>query len=170
MKNKIPGQQNTRYTFQRSHILRGDVRDFLTKYDPFRLPNNRILDLFGSIQLQFEDVANCVVPTHPELRITMRRMHAIWPWSAFFLNLDHPLGPPVGVNETPLLALALCVSDRWCGQTQATHVIRPQLRRFLHYSHASIDRLAKRAELPAQIIEARHLAVTQQIQPFIDTL
>jgi hypothetical protein len=44
------------------------------------------------------------------------------------------------------------------------------LRRFLHFSHEAIDRLAKRAQLPTQITEARHLVVNQQIRPFVDTL
>jgi hypothetical protein len=147
-----------------------DVRIFLTEFDPFKLPNDRIVDLFGVIHLHFEGVADCIVPTHPELRILLRRTHAIWPWSAFFLDLDQPLGPPVGVNETPLLALALCVSDRWCDRVQANRVIKPQLRRFLHFSHEAIDRLAKRAQLPTQITEARHLVINQQIRPFVDTL
>jgi hypothetical protein len=170
MKDKIQKQQKTSYTFQRSEILQGDVRGFLTTYDPFKLPNDRVRDLFGAIHIHFEDVADCIVPTHPELRILMRRAHAIWPWSAFFLDLNEPLGPRVGVNETPLLALALCVADRWCDRTHANRVIKPQLRRFQHYSHEAIDRLSKRAQLPADVVEARHVAVTQQIQPFIDTL
>jgi hypothetical protein len=170
MKNKITKLQHPKYTFRQSHILRGDVRELLTQLDPHRLPNARLADLFGRIHLQFEGIADCEVPNHPELRILLRRMHAIWPWSGFFLDLERPLGPSVGVNQTPLLALAMCVSDRWCGKAQAERVIKPQLMRFLHYSHEAIDRLAKRAQLPAQTTAARHVAVTQQIQPFIKNL
>ena len=170
MKDKAQNQSNAYYIFSRSQILPGDVRDFLTKYDPFKLPNDKVRKLFGSLAIQFEDVTDCVAPTHPELRILLRQMHAIWPWSAYFLDLDQPLGPPVGVNQTPLLAVALCISDRWCSPVQANRVIKPQLRRFQHYSHAAIDRLSKRAQLPADVVEARHVAVTQQVQPFIDTL
>lgn len=169
MKDKIQ-QQQSNYAFQRSQILDGDVRDFLTQFDPARLANSRVAELFGGIHLEFECVAECEIPNHSELRILLRRLHAIWPWSGYFLDLTRPLGPVTGVNKTPLLAMALCVADRWYDDTQASRVIKPQLRRFAYDANAVIDRLAQRAGLDAEAIAARHAAVNHQFQNILQKI
>ena len=164
MKDKIPKQQQTNYTFQRSQILQGDVRDFLNQFDPQRLTNGRLAGLIGGIQIEFEGIAECELPSHSELRILIRRLHAIWPWAGFFLDLEKPIGPAMGVNKTPLLAMALCAADRWYDDGQASRVIKPQLRRFVFNANAVIDRLGQRVGLSAGVIAARREAVARQFQ------
>jgi hypothetical protein len=158
------------FTFNRSQISKGDVGDFLAKYDPHKLANDRLAELAGRINLRFEDIGDAEVPAHSELRILLRRMHAIWPWSAYFLDLAQPLGPATAANEKPLLALALCVCDRWCDESQARRVIKPQIRRFVFHSHAAIDRLGKRAQMKSEILVTRHEAVDRQFQPILKYL
>jgi hypothetical protein len=70
-------QEQVLYTFRQSQILTGDVRDFSTQYDPFRLPSTRIRELFGNLVLGFEGVENDAVSTHPEIRVLLRRLQAI---------------------------------------------------------------------------------------------
>jgi len=159
--------QNRSYTFTRSQIQRGDVRAFLTQLDPAKLTNDQLAALFGRLHLAFDGIADCEIPTRGELRILLRRLHAIWPWSGFFLDLEQPLGPALGANTKPLLALALCVADRWIDAAQAHRVIRPQLQRFLFTAHDTIDRLGKRAGQKASVIQARHEAATRQFQALL---
>ena len=80
------------------------------------------------------------------------------------------MGPDIAANKKPLLALALCAADRWCDEMQVRRVIKPQLKRFLFNSHEAVDRLAKRAGLGAGVIQDRHQAVTQQLQPLLGNL
>jgi hypothetical protein len=166
MKNKIQNQKSI-YTFGRSQIAQGDVREFLVKFDPARLSNDKVRELFGTISFIFEDIEKREVHTHSELRILLRRLHAIWPWSAFFLNLTEPLGPDVGTNKKPLLALALCVADRPFNEVQLLNVVKPQLRRVQFRSHEAMNRLGKRVGIPTRTIEARHRAIDRQFQPFL---
>jgi hypothetical protein len=169
MKNKNSMQHYT-YTFQRSQIANGDVRDFLAKYDPHKLNNDRLAEFAGRINFRFANMGEAKVPVHSELRILLRHLHAIWPWSAYFMDLTQPLGPDIAANKKPLLSLAMCVCDRWCDETQARLVIRPQIQRFLYYSHESIDRLGKRAQLQSKTLVARHEAVAEQFQPILKYL
>jgi len=168
--NKNNQMQNSTYTFTRSQIQQGDVREFLVKHDPAKLTNERLAELFGGISLHFAGVGDSEVASHSELRILLRRLHAIWPWSAYFMDLDRPLGPAITANNKPLLALALCVADRWCDEIQARRAIKPQLQRFKFNCHEAVDRLAKRAGLNASVIQDRHQAVTQQLQPLLGNL
>lgn len=88
-----------------------DVREFLIAFDPSRLPRNTLQDLCGKLVLKFEEIQTGDVPLHPQLRILLRRMHAIRPWSGLFLNLDHPIGCAGPFNNFPLLAVGLCLSN-----------------------------------------------------------
>ena len=169
MKDKIQNQQSI-HRFTRSQIAQGDVREFLTKYDPPRLDNSQVAKLFGAISFKFEGIEEVEVHTNGELRILLRRLHAIWPWSGFFLNLKESLGPGMGLNKTPLLALAMCVADRTSGEDQVLNVVKPQLRRFQFRSHEIIDRLAKRAGIQARTIKARHSAVDKQFKSKLNNL
>ena len=159
--------QNHTYTFTRSQVQQGDVREFLANHDPAKLTNDQLAALFGRLHLAFDGIAGCEIPAHGELRILLRRLHAIWPWSGFFLDLEQPLGPAIGANQNPLLAMALCVADRWIGTEQAHRVIRPQLQRFIFTAHDVIDRLGKRGGQEARALQARHQAVIQQFQTFL---
>jgi len=68
MKDNIQdSKQITIYTFRRQQIETGDVREFLTSFDPFRLPRNRLQDLCGSLVLKFEDIQSGDVPLQPQL-------------------------------------------------------------------------------------------------------
>ena len=169
MKDKIQNQQSI-HRFTRSQIAQGDVREFLTKYDPHRLENSQVAKLLGAISFKFEGIEEVEVHTNGELRILLRRLHAIWPWSGFFLNLRESLGPKVRLNKTPLLALAMCVADRPFDEKQVLHTVKPQLRRVLFRSHEIIDRLAKRAGIPARTIKARHSAVDKQFKSMLNNL
>ena len=169
MKDKIQ-KQHSIYTFQRSQISTGDVREFLTKYDPARLPHHQVAELFGGISFQFEGIDAGEIHTQSEPRILLRRLHAIWPWAAYFLNLDQPLGPAVGLNKTPLLAMAMCVADRPFDEKQILHIVKPQLRRFQFRSHEAVDRLGKRAGIPARYVAARHRAIDKQFQPYLQKI
>jgi hypothetical protein len=100
------------YTFNQTQIQNGDVKDFLVKYDPFRLSQADLRRLFGNLAVDFEGIEeDQIVPTHPALRILGQRLHAIWPWSPFFLHLECSLGPSGPVGDFPLFALGLCISD-----------------------------------------------------------
>jgi hypothetical protein len=77
--------------FRRDQTGTADVREFLTRYDSFRLPGSRVWNLFGNVVTDFEGV-DCAVAAHPEIRVRLRRLHAIWSWSGFFLALNRPLG------------------------------------------------------------------------------
>ena len=169
MNDKIQNQQSI-HCFTRSQIARGDVRDFLTKYDPARLSNSRVAELFGAISFKFEGIEDGEVHTNGELRILLRRLHAIWPWSGFFLNLKESVGPGMGLNKTPLLALAMCVADRPFDEKQVLNTVKPQLRRVLFRSHEIIDRLGKGAGIPARTIAARHRAVDKQFRTILNNL
>lgn len=169
MKDKIQIQKQI-YTFGRSQIASGDVREFLAKFDPMRTSDTEVKDRFGAISFRFEDLEGGEVNNHADLRILLRRLHAIWPWAGYFLDLDEPLGPEVGVNKTPLLALAMCAADRPLDAKQMLHVVKPQLRRFLFWSHEAIDRLGKRAGLQSRTTRARHRAVDKQFQSFLQKL
>ena len=168
--NKTIQIPSSAYTFTRSQIQQGDVREFLAKFNPARLTNDRLAALFGGIHLSFDGLADCEIPTHGELRILLRRLHASWPWSAYCMDLTRTLGPDIGANKKPLLALALCVADRWIGTEQAHRVIRPQLQRFIFTAHDVIDRLGKRGGQEAGALHARHQAVTQQFRTLLDYL
>ena len=166
MNNKTRTQRNSIYTFVASQIQRGDVRDFLAKHDPFRLPTTRVRELFGSLVLGFQGLVPSEVPSHPELRLLLRRLQAIWPWGAYFLDLNQPFGEAEGVNKFPLLALGLCVSDIRILKTKSTtcYVAGSCLTQYIGECHAAVDRLGRRAGLPPGIIAARHLAVNAQFQ------
>ena len=79
MKDKIQNQQSI-HRFTRSQIAQGDVREFLAKFDPMRTSDTEVKDRFGAISFQFEDLEGGEVNNHAELRILLRRLHAIWPW------------------------------------------------------------------------------------------
>ena len=169
MKDKVQNQKCI-YKFTRSQIATGDVREFLAKYDPARLDNSRVAELFGAISFQFDGFEEGEIHAHAELRILLRRLHAIWPWSGFFLNLRESLGPKVLLTKTPLLALAMCVADRPFDEKQILHTVKPQLRRFQFRSHEIIDRLGKRAGIPVRTLKARHGAVDKQFRTFLNNL
>jgi hypothetical protein len=157
-----------RYRFRRDQVGTGDVRKFLEEYDPHRLPNSRVAELFGGVAFDFDVSDPVEVPQHPALRILLRRLHAIWPWSGFFLALDQPLGPAVGINKVPLLALGLCISDfeifvRPAKRESRLTISGPQLRKFRDIAHDTVDRLGRRAGLPTIVIQARHDAVAAQL-------
>ncbi len=97
-------KQITIYTFRRQQIETGDVREFLTSFDPFRLPRRRLQDMCGSLVLKFEDVQTCDVPLHPQLRILLRRLQSVPQWSGICLNWDHPIGGAGPYSDSPLLA------------------------------------------------------------------
>jgi hypothetical protein len=169
MKDNIQdSKQITIYTFRHEQIETADVREFLTSFDPFRLPRNRLQDLCGSLVLKFEDIQTGDVPLHPQLRILLRRMHAIWPWSALFLNLDHPIGCAGPFNNFPLLAVGLCLSDFKLGLWDATREARlevgPQLHEFCRVSQDVVARMGHRIDLPSAAIAARHAAVESQFK------
>jgi hypothetical protein len=169
MKDKIQdSKQITIYTFRRQQIEMGDVRRFLTSFDPFRLPPNRLQDLCGSLVLKFEDIHAGDVPLQPQLRILLRRIHAIWPWSGLFLNLDHPIGCAGPFNNFPLLAVGLCVSDfklgLWDGTRQALLEVGPQLHEFYQVCHDVVARMGNRIGLPVEVIAAWHQAVESQFK------
>jgi hypothetical protein len=127
-------QEQVLYTFRQSQILTGDVRGFLEKYDPFRLPSRRIRELFGSLVLRFEGMEDAAVSTHPEVRVLLRRLHAIWPWSGFFLHLEMPMGPANAINDFPLLGIGLSLSDMLVCRWETTNQLRikagPQLGQY----------------------------------------
>ena len=168
--NKKIQIQNRTYTFTKSQIQQGDVREFLKKHDPAKLTNERLAELFGGISLRFDGVGDSAVASHSELRILLRHLHAIWPWSAHFMDLIQPLGPAIAANEKPLLALALCVCDRWYDEAQARRTIKPQLRHFHFYAHEAIDRLGRRSGFSEVIMADRHQAVTEQLRPLLEYL
>jgi hypothetical protein len=140
-------QEQVLYTFRHDQIVAGDVREFLEKYDPFRLPGSRIKELFGNLVLGFEGVENAAVATHPEMRVLLRRLHAIWPWSGYFLDLEAPIGPANAINNYPLLGIGLSLSDfvmcRWATTNQLRiSVVAAEL------SEASGNALQEWAHLP----------------------
>jgi hypothetical protein len=161
-------QEQVLYTFRRSQILTGDVREFLEKYDPFRLPSSRIGELFGNIVLGFEGVEDAAVPTHPEVRVLLRRLHAVWPWSGYFMNLEMPMGPTNFINDFPLLGIGLALSDmvmcRWATTNELRIKAGPQLSQFHTTCLAVLYRLGKRAQLRDEAIYARHPAINQQFK------
>ena len=161
-------QETVLYTFRPDQILTGDVREFLEKYDPFRLPNSRIKELFGNIVLGFEGVENAAVATHPEVRVLLRRLHAIWPWSGYFLNLEKPIGPANAINDFPLLGIGLSLSDlvmcRWAKSNQLRIRVGPQLSQYHGTCLDVLYRLGKRAQLPEEAIYARHPAINAQFK------
>ena len=161
-------QEPVLYTFRLDQILTGDVREFLEQYDPFRLPSSRIRELFGSLVLGFEGVENAAVATHPEIRVLLRRLHAIWPWSGYFLNLEKPIGPANAINDFPLLGIGLSLSDmvmcRWAKTNEARIKVGPQLTQYHTTCLAVVYQLGKRAQLPAEAINARHMAINKQFQ------
>jgi hypothetical protein len=172
MKDKIQvQQQRSVYTFSTSEIAKADVRDFLAGYDPVRLSNRRLEKLFGRVIIRFEGITEGEVPTHPQLRPLLRRLHAIWPWAGFFLDLKQPLGPKTGINQLPLQAFGLCVADVKLGfwhQTDQVHFsFGPQLRRFYDNCHEVVDRLGKRASLSKEALQARHEAVCRQFNDIL---
>lgn len=162
-KNKI---NQCIYTFSKPQIQRGDVRDFLAKHDPFRLSNNRVESLLGRVVICFEGISVSEVPIHPQLRPLLRRLHAIWPWSGFFLDLTEPLGPACGINKLPLQALGLCLTDvklaLWQKSEHAHFAIGPQLQHFFNDCHEVIDHLGRRTSLSSDTLHARHDAVSWQ--------
>ena len=169
MKDNIQdSKQITIYTFRRQQIETGDVREFLTSFDPFRLPRNRLQDLCGSLVLKFEDIQTGDVPLQPQLRMLVRRMHAIWPWSGVFLNLDLPIGCAGPFNDFPLLAVGLCISNfklgLWDDRQQARLEIGPQLHEFHRVSHDVVTRMGNRIGLSAEAIAARHKVVDLQFK------
>src|ERR1035437_4149491 len=161
-------QEQVLYTFRFDQVVTGDVREFLEKYDPFRLPSSRIRELFGSLVLGFEGVDNAAVATHPEIRVLLRRLHAIWPWSGYFLDLERPLGPANAINDFPLLGIGLSLSDmvmcRWAKTNEARIKVGPQLQVYRNTCLDVVNRLGKRARLSAETIQARHMAVAKQFQ------
>jgi len=161
-------QEQVLYTFRLDQILTGDVRDFLEQYDPFRLPSSRIRELFGNLVLGFEGVEDAAVSTHPEIRVLLRRLHAIWPWSGFFLNLEKPIGPANSINNFPLLGLGLALSDmvvcRWATTNQLRIKVGPQLTEYHTTCLRVLYQLGKRAQLPVESIYARHPAINAQFK------
>ena len=165
-KIQIQQKQFIIHTFRRDQIETGDVREFLTQYDPFRLSNNRVGELFENLSLDFEGVEKGAVSTHRQVRVLLRRLHAIWPWSGFFMNLSQPMGPSNRINDLPLLALGLSLSDltwcRWEATQQSQLKVGPQLQIFSGICHDVVNRLGKRAQFSPEILQARHEAVTRQ--------
>jgi hypothetical protein len=159
-------QEQVLYTFRHDQIVAGDVREFLEKYDPFRLPSSQIKELFGNLVLGFEGVENAAVATHPEMRVLLRRLHAIWPWSGFFLNLEAPIGPANAINNYPLLGIGLSLSDfvmcRWATTNQLRIRVGPQLSQYHATCLAVLYRLGKQAKLLDEAIYARHAAINKQ--------
>jgi len=161
-------QEQVLYTFRYDQIVAGDVREFLEKFDPFRLSNSRVRELYGNLVLGFEGVENSAVFTHPEVRVILRRLHAIWPWSGFFLDLENPVGPSKSINNYPLLGLGLSLSDMWICQWAKTNEARikvgPQLQQYRNTCLDVVNRLGKKTGLSAEVIQARHLAIDKQFQ------
>jgi hypothetical protein len=168
MENKIQVPKRV-YTFRRDQVVTGDVRGFLREYDPFRLSNSRLAELAGNLLISFEGAEDmCVVSTHPELRVLLRRLHAIWPWSAYFLDLDRPIGPSSFLNDKPLLAIGLSIADVTLCYRRATDHLQitcgPQLQQFYNTCHDVANRLGIRAGLSTQQIANRHLAIHNQFK------
>jgi hypothetical protein len=159
-------QEPVLYTFRYDQVVTGDVRGFLEQYDPFRLPSNRIRELFGNLVLGFEGVENAAVSTHPEIRVLLRRLHAIWPWSGYFLNLERPIGPANAINNFPLLGIGLSLSDmvmcRWAKTDQFRIRVGPQLSQYHTTCLRVLYQMGKRAQLPAEAIYARHMPINEQ--------
>jgi hypothetical protein len=156
-----------RYTFRRDQIETADVREFLTLFDPFRLPGSRVRDLFGNVVIDFEGV-DCAVPAHQEVRVLLRRLHARWPWSGFFLDLNRPLGAANPVNQSPLLVVGMALSDlaiiHWEVTNRYGLRVGPQLNQYQSLCHDVVNRLGKRAQLPARVIKVRHTAIDEQFK------
>ena len=162
-------QEQVLYTFRHDQIVTGDVREFLEKYDPFRLPSSRIRDLFGNIVLRFEGVEeDATVSIHPEVRRLLRRLHAIWPWSGYFLNLEASIGPANAINNYPLLGIGLSLSDmlmcRWAKTNQLRIKVGPQLTEYHTTCLRVLYQLGKRAQLPAEAIYSRHMPINNQFK------
>jgi hypothetical protein len=168
MEPKVQFQnKNRRYVFSTSQICAADVRKFLNYYDPFRLTATRLRDCFANLTLGFERMGDDpTIPTNLAIRILFQRLHATWPWAGFFMKLDEPLGPTGPVNDFPLFALGLCVSDftlgLWDSKNEAFLQVGPQLRAYRTTCHDVVDKLGKRAALPASVLDLRHAAIDQQ--------
>ena len=160
--------QTTVYTFRREQVLQGDVRQFLDHFDPIRLSNSRLKELAGNLVIAFEGCEPCAVSTHPELRILLRRLHAIWPWAGYFLNLKRPLGHSSFVNDRPLLAIGLSLSDlSFCHRERTDELwvcYGPQLHEFRNTCHIVSNRLGSRAGISTKKLTARHLAIHEQFE------
>lgn len=161
-------QEPVLFTFRYDQIVAGDVREFLEKFDPFRLPSSRIQELFGNLVLGFEGMENAAVSTHPEVRILLRRLHAIWPWSGYFLDLEKPLGPANCINDFPLLGIGLSLSDmvicQWAKTDQLRIRVGPQLSEYHTTCLRVLYKLGKNAGIPAEAIYARHPAINAQFK------
>lgn len=160
--------QRTVYTFRREQVLQGDVREFLGNFDPIRLSMSRLKNLAGNLILAFEGSEPCAVSTDPELRLLLRRLHAIWPWSGFFLNLERPIGASSFVNDRPLLAVGLSLSDLIICYWERTDEVRlrygSQLEQYRSTCHEIADRLGQKAGISARDIALRHNSINEQFE------
>jgi hypothetical protein len=156
-----------RYTFRRDQIGTADVREFLMQYDSFRLPGSRIQDLFGNVVIDFGGV-DCAVAGHQEIRVLLRRLHAIRPWSGGFLDLNRPLSAANPGNQFPLLVVGMAWSDlamiHWEATNQFGLRVGPQLEQYQSLCHDVVNRLGKKAQLPARGIKVRHTAIDEQFK------
>ena len=168
MKDKIQvQQQGSVYTFSKSQVCAADAREFLNQYDPVRLSATRLRECFAGVTIKFEGMgSDQTVPTNLAVRILFQRLHAIWPWAGFFLQLNEPLGPTGPVNDLPLFALGLCISDftlcLWDSKHEAFLRVGPQLRAYRTTCHDVVDKLGKRVALPASVLDLRHVAIDEQ--------
>lgn len=173
MKRKNGKQQNTHHIFRHTQVLSLEFDDFLRLYDPGRLSPLQLRTLFGQVSFELEHATDWgEMATTPEARKFVRDLHAAWPWAAFLLNFDKPLGPSQMIGAVPMLAISLCLVDlhicTWDALGQcAIRVDEGQIRMCRDHAFNVVDQLGRRAEIPAEVLLGRKEAVQKQLQPIL---
>ncbi len=111
--------KNNIWPISRAVIEAGDIEPILIHVDPEQLTEHQIYGLYGQVRLRFPGFNNPVeIFCNPVARTFLRKLHARWPYAAYFCRLA-----PITLKspQDQLLDLSTFMAMAFCHCDEITH-------------------------------------------------
>ena len=155
---KVPANDLIFYQFSRDRVEAGDMKDFLSRFGPFRLPvGKQLAGMMNGLATTIGgyDDDNREVYAIPEVRTFYRQLWEVWPYRLYFCNLE----------AENLMMMVMCCLDsldalKVKGQPQVKVSINPlEVVSFISGGFVPMNEMCERAGMGERQIFDRTKAV-----------